>query len=157
GDDTPAIRFLLAEAMRPLDARLAAMPSVGGYSGLAWSPDGARFALVSLPSTAEVHDAGGKLLWKRQVGLRPFHPAFSPDGKLLAIACGDGVELRDAATGVLVRDVPAHGTVQRIAFTGDGARFAVGTFDHAEAFEVATGRTLWSIATDVTIDSIAIS
>jgi WD40 repeat protein len=48
----------------------------------------------------------------------------SPDGRLVAVACGDGsIQLRDGAEGALVEILRGHRTVLRgLAFSPDGAR-----------------------------------
>ncbi len=70
--------------------------------------------------------------------------AHSPDGKLLAVPCGNDVALFDAQTGVLVRTLRGHGSqVGRVAFSAGGRRLATGSRDQtARVWNVETGETL---------------
>ena len=57
--------------------------------------------------------------------------AFSPDGKLLALACADGTaRLLNAATAVELAVLPGHGrAAESLAFSDDGLQLAVGADD----------------------------
>ena len=54
--------------------------------------------------------------------------AFSPDGKRLASASGDGVKVWDAAAGKETLSLKGHATrVQSVVFSPDGKRLASGS------------------------------
>ncbi len=75
----------------------------------------------------------------------PTHwPTQSPDGRLLALPCGNAVVLYDAATGAVVRILKgrdAKAATYVGDFTADGKRFACGSGDGAiRVWNVATGK-----------------
>src|SRR5947209_5119697 len=71
--------------------------------------------------------------------------APSPDGKLVAVADGKAVVLRDAASGKDLRKVLAHkNDVSAVAFAPDGR--VIASADKAGlvvTFEAATGKQIW--------------
>ncbi|MHC4473543.1 MAG: WD40 repeat domain-containing protein, partial [Planctomycetota bacterium] len=102
-------------------------------SQLSFAPDGA--SLLCVGSTAVVLDTA---TWEVRREL-PTDPsgrangigAWSPDGRTIATATGDGpVRLWDAATGKAVGALDGHdGRVTRLAFSPDGKRLATGGSD----------------------------
>jgi WD40 repeat protein len=82
-------------------------PMAGRISGVAFSPDGTKFAAVSsLDGRGEVRvydgDSGAKVVCEKVTG-PAYAVAWHPEGKLIASAGFDGtVWLHDAATGKLV-------------------------------------------------------
>jgi WD40 repeat protein/serine/threonine protein kinase len=72
--------------------------------------------------------------------------ARSPDGKLLAVPCGNDVAVYDTQTGALVRNLLGHTSrVQSVAFSPLGQRLASGCIggDHtARVWNVQTGETV---------------
>jgi WD40 repeat protein len=69
--------------------------------------------------------------------------AFSPDGRLLATACGDGLaRLWRVSTGELVRTLTGHtDDVTSVAFSPDGRLLVTASRDHdARIWDVASGR-----------------
>lgn len=83
--------------------------------------DGHQSALSVCEST------GGRVVWRaKDVGGYGPAPAFSPDGKTLAVA-GPTAKLFDAATGKELADFDARpGPVVEVAFSPDGTRLATG-------------------------------
>jgi len=103
GDDTPSIRFLIAEASRPLSTYLLHFAdSTVGFAGLTVSHDGSRIAASDFGGAAYVFASDGTPIatlrghdpTKQLVG-----PVFSADGAQLLTASYDGTAiLWDLAT-----------------------------------------------------------
>ena len=99
----------------------------GGAVSVVFSPDGAQVADAGAESTIRIHNSkSGESLIEFQ--LPPESDVFqqivfSPDGKRLAIAAGDGAYVYDATTGKLLLKYSGHGEGVRnsgIAFSPDG-------------------------------------
>jgi hypothetical protein len=115
---------------------------------VAFSPDGRLLAWAQ---------ADGLMVWTPENGDIARVPcdgaiasAFSHDGAFVAIATGDGVQVRDLAAGVEVVELRVPG-VRRCAFTPDGRRLLTTTTGReAKLWELATrrGRELPEIAGD---------
>jgi len=72
-------------------------------------------------------------------------PAYSPDGKLLAVEYGHTVQVLDAKRQV-IREIayPKSNSLHHLAFSPDGATLATGHSSGGVAFwEVATGKPTW--------------
>src|SRR5262249_19694700 len=61
GNDTAAVRFMMAEAARPSEHARTHVPFDAGVIRALWSPDGRRFALGGFGG-ARVYDANGALV-----------------------------------------------------------------------------------------------
>ena len=85
----------------------------------------------------------------------PSFPAYSPDGKTLAVPCGNDILLFDAATGQLRRSLVGHTKrVYRVAFSPDGKTLAsVGNDGKVKVWDPATGRETPSLTAPVTGDA----
>jgi WD40 repeat protein len=101
-----------------------------GIKSLSWFPDG-KSLLITGNQAIRVDAATGREI-KWQTALPSFRlnaSAFSPDGKTVALASYDNVQLCDAATGKEVRRFngisPVNG-VSDIAFSPDGKILAIG-------------------------------
>ena len=70
---------------------------------------------------------------------------FSPDGRILAVASSDGVELRDMATGKILRTTAITGGAHSVVFSPDGRILAVASSDGVELRDMATGKILRTI------------
>ncbi len=74
--------------------------------------------------------------------------AFSPDSHWLAIGLegkADLLQIRDAATGAVVRVLPEHRVIKSIAFSPDGQWLGVAGEQETVIWEVATGRQLFTL------------
>ena len=122
--------------------------AAGPDSRVAFSPDGARLALVGF---------GGVMIWDATPGpeVMTIHAplqlqglAYSPDGRRLAIADSeDAVRVRDAATGRVLLTLPVPDwsiglALSDVRFSPDGRRLAA-TFGDASSGGVA----LWDATT----------
>jgi WD40 repeat protein len=136
------------------DKRLRTWTGPGGLSSVAFSPDGKSLGCghserVLKPDgrawTVEVREfRSGKRLKSFTGWSRDSLPdlAFSPDGRVLAIAVGDSIHLREVATWKARDVIPARGAeVGRIGFSPDGRTLFVGSVDKAAClWEVSTRR-----------------
>jgi WD40 repeat protein len=82
--------------------------------------------------------------------------AFSPDGRLLAVASSLGVYLYDAETLEEVRFIETHAYVRGVAFSPDGATLASGSGD-VRLWRVADGRLLRTLEARGGVVSVAFS
>ena len=106
-----------------------------GLTAVAFSPDGSRFATASFADAAvRLWDAAtgeprGSLPTTASAGVTGV--AFSPDGTMLATSRRDGVaSLWELGSSRLIGSIRSQsGSLQSIAFSGDGSEFATGGFD----------------------------
>jgi WD40 repeat protein/tRNA A-37 threonylcarbamoyl transferase component Bud32 len=164
GDDTAATRFLLAEALRPLSNRERVLAFPAGLAGIAWAPDGARFATAGSDGYVRIFAAdGAQLRSLAAADARPTWPTWSPDGATLAAVTNEGMLTAwDAATGavrlaVRAADVPGDGAaVSWLTFTRGGAWIVTSGNDASvRAWNVATGAPALSIAASAQVLSLA--
>jgi WD40 repeat protein/serine/threonine protein kinase len=130
----------------------------GTVGRVSFSPDGRMLVAVSMGGQARV--------WKPATGepltpllqaqdfdassladvLRVMKPtaSFSPDGKLLLLAWGSkSAQLRDAASGNLMRELSHGDVVYHAAFSSDGRLVVTSSADGtARIWEVATGKSV---------------
>jgi WD40 repeat protein len=120
----------------------------GNLSYLGFSPDGkmlwvgdsqqGRMYLLNAVTGAKLRQLAARRTYGQPSA------AFSPNGKLLAVVNGEGVDLVDPATGQTVRRLPCPGQgFACLAFTADGKTLAVGGADHIlHLWDVATGKEI---------------
>ena len=136
---------------RKLTSKSTALLTLKGHHGaittVGFSSDGKRLVTTSADKTARVWD-----LENAGAAIRPLEKSgfsqvarFSPDGQLIAAAAGNSVRLWDAATGQLVRELPAgdgKGSIHSVAFSPtDNRLLAVGYGGQPDVSYVA----LWDI------------
>jgi RNA polymerase sigma factor (sigma-70 family) len=108
------------------------------------SPDGKTLLTINHNGFRAWNLGTGKLLYSIRDEFGQY-PAFSPDGKWLAVTRKGVIHLRDPATGRKLRRIPAAGELprqpQHLAFSADGRRLAA-TLHEGEilVFDTATGR-----------------
>ena len=129
-----------------------------GYFFHYWVPDG---SLVTVTDRAVKRWSWPRLeLLGAVYGARPdkgssalapgaavYAKAVSPDGKLTALGVDESVELRDSATGRLLKVFAVHGGfVNALAFSADGRRLASGGDDRMVwCWDLATGEPVAAI------------
>lgn len=124
---------------------------MGTLTGLAFSPDGSRLAIVSRDvNDATILDAatGKELFTLTSHTNTNWGVAFSPDGKHVVTCGGDGTALIwDAATGQLVLTLAGHiGVIVTAHFSPDGTRIATASKDGTHrVWDAATGKELLSL------------
>ena len=100
----------------PADPLWRAYHVDGDVGALAWSPDGSKLAVSTTFQLAVgvLNLESGKMLWKMREHVSGLHSiAFTPDGKYVVTptapdrqATGAALDIRDAETGRLAREVP---------------------------------------------------
>src|SRR5439155_3984652 len=119
---------------------------------LAWSPDSTRLLMG--------WNGGGMRVWdlSRQqtvYSAAPFgvrKPAWSPDGRLLAI----GAVILDASDGRIVHHLTNHrGTRPVVRWSPDGRRIAVGNSDGVWIYDAATADLLLALPSGQAILDLA--
>lgn len=148
--DGPDPKALLASLVprkahpNPPEAYRFALP----IAALTWRPDGQELAVGGYHEVTFWNPATGALARRvKNVDQRTYGLAYSPDGKLLAVAAGTpGVSgealLVDPAGGKLVRHLGSTSDVMlAVAFSPDGKRVAAAAADRSvRVYDVASGR-----------------
>lgn len=123
----------------------------GWVAGVAFSPDGARFAVAGADATARVFDAKTGRESAKCVGHGDVvsSVAFHADGKTLATGSYDHTAaVWDAATGKRLHHLTGHrGAVTSVAFSPDKATLATASVDQSvKIWDVSTGELRKSLA-----------
>jgi len=104
-------------------------------ASLAFSPDG-----ETLVADDQLWDVGTrKLIATLNVGGPPMSAAFSPNGKILAIAVNDDVELWNVATRKLTATLNADDQVKMPSFTAIGMTYSVAFSSDGKTLAAGTG------------------
>jgi WD40 repeat protein/energy-coupling factor transporter ATP-binding protein EcfA2 len=132
-----------------------------GVVGVTFSPDGKLLATASDDLTAKIWDtASGEELFTLSghghapVSIPPFDGViqidFSPNGKRLATAGGDGtIKIWDTGRGTEILTLEAHpdSVVIDVAFSPDGTQLLTGSFDGtAKLWDAETGQALQTLS-----------
>jgi WD40 repeat protein len=139
------------EDARKLTSKSAASRTLKGHEAaitrVGFSPAGRQLVSTSRDQTDRVWDlerAGAAIRVLERAGERCHAARFSPDGQWIAAAAGSSVRLWDAATGRLVRELPAgdKSPVSSVAFSPtNNRRLAVGYGGQADVSHVV----LWDV------------
>jgi WD40 repeat protein/serine/threonine protein kinase len=149
GKESESLRFMLAQAMRPIDARVASMAHSNEVISAVFSPDSKRIITASgIEKTAKVWDAAsGHLLSSIEADKSDLlYAAFSPDGNHI-ITAGSGAKIWDTASGRLLSSMEGHkGPVSSAVFSPDGKLVVTaGTDKTAKVWDAASGHLLVSL------------
>ena len=135
-----------------------AVPKDGLYSGLvAFSPDDRRLAFeahVKKDMTPEIRVrdmTDNREIYTINGGAEDI--SFTPDGKWLALKCGNRTEFWDAVTGKEVRRLESQPPGDCLALSADGAWLATADFSSVLLWDMASGqvrRTLHGHSSKVT-------
>jgi WD40 repeat protein len=164
GGDTPALRLLLAEGLRPYEQVVASAMSDEGYASATWSPDGTRIAFTTATQGGGILGPDGELRVRFELHADQLGPAtWSADGRHLVTVTSDGrIALWDADTGATLQLITQHATVPRrntftaAVFSPDGGGLVTGGQDATVAiWDVATGARRLSLDAGVVVSSTA--
>jgi WD40 repeat protein/transcriptional regulator with XRE-family HTH domain len=136
---------------------LISLPAFAGEAiEVLYSPDGARLALASNGGTVRIFDStNGRLLLEFPTSHggseeQLWQIAFSPDGKRLGTARGDGVYVWDATSGKRLLTFTGHGEGVRasgITFSPNGKWAATtGNDSSVQVWDAATGEVIFKLA-----------
>ena len=147
GDESTAVRVLLARAERLASAELAVHQHAGHASAAAFRADGAHVISVS--------DSGEAAIWEAATGRTvaslpgrpggPYYGEISRDGAFVASPSRDGVVLWD---GIQTRTIAAR-NVDRVAIDARGQRVAVTSGGEISAWSAAGSPRLWTASTAI--------
>lgn len=152
GGDSVALRGLIADAMRPLDAL---EHTLEGHTDIVWSAafaaDGARLVTASGDSTARIWNAESGALELSLAGHGgPVKSArLSRDGTRVITASDDATaRIWDAETGALLHTLAGHKRrVVSARFSPDGSRVATCGWDaEPRVWDARTGELLFGLA-----------
>jgi WD40 repeat protein/serine/threonine protein kinase len=150
GADSPALRFMLAEALRPLrlQPRVLDQQNAPAYvHTVQYSPDGTSIVVAGYGG-AKLWTSTGTLVRSFDEGAMIRMARWSPDGRTIATAGQDGAaKLWDAGTGSLRATLQNDAPVLGVAFDAAGDRVVTwGLAPTALVWDQASGRLLASLA-----------
>jgi WD40 repeat protein/tRNA A-37 threonylcarbamoyl transferase component Bud32 len=136
--------------------------SSGGH-GLAWSTDGKRLlrfatGIINLSNSAPTRKSDGEVrMWDTVTGKKlDFLPGwkewvragvFSPNGKWLALAVDETVQLIDLETGQAAQTLGHTGPVVSVSFSADSRRLAAASDKIVRIWDTTTGQEAYTIKT----------
>ena len=151
----------LHQAILSSQVRMTLRGHSSAVLGVAFSPDGKRFATASGDQTAKEWDAesGKELLTLRGHSGSVFGVAYSPDGKRLATASGDQTaKVWDAESGKEMLTLSNHSNAvnsvvyspdsKRLATASDDSTVQVYALDPRELLDLARGRVTRNLTPD---------
>jgi len=110
-----------------------------------FSPDGTRVAESLCTGEVVVADAAtGHVLYRRHVAAQASAVAYDPDGSVLAVGSGNGIDLLDPSTGRIESELSGHGEPNALDFNADGTLLAATTGLGTTMWELPAGTALWS-------------
>jgi len=115
------------------------------YCAMEFSPDSRRLAAGEPDGSICLYDLPEGTEHKRlSKGVVPYHLAFQPDGRKLAVSGYDTriVQVRDLESGQILQTLRHASAVRGIAWRGDGKRIAAASGPRIALWEAETGRLL---------------
>jgi len=144
GDDTAALRTLVAEAARPVERELATIHDLpAGIYSIAWAADGSRFAASGQTGLAAAFDRDGKrVAWLKGEGHTANSGliAFTADGSRVIASADHAVYVWDAATGARQFELVTTGAIMDARLDRAGTRVVTAASDgKTTIFDLSTG------------------
>ncbi len=146
GQDTPALRFMIARGLQALGT---GVETLAGHRGAVWdaryAPDGKRLASISADGDARIWDVASGRTLRTLAGHAPSgapQVAWTPDGARLVTGDGAGiVRIWNTTTGALERKLDAHaGMVVEVYVDPTGATIlSSGSDGVTSVWDLATG------------------
>ncbi|MBS2023475.1 MAG: protein kinase, partial [Deltaproteobacteria bacterium] len=128
----------------------------GRVRDVAFAPDGKSFASGGDDRTLRVFDdATGSQRLELALPEAPLDLAYSPDGRTLLAAIGDGLQLFDAATGEKRAQLDHGGPVSQLALAADGALAATVSGSTLLVWDLPSRKVLARHNAEGAIDAIA--
>ncbi len=142
GEDTPAVRFMIAEASRPFRQQLGeAFTAPEGLLDVAWSPDGATIALAG-HAGLQLLDPELRVRATFATRAAVAAPRFSADGTQLAAVTDGAMVVWDVATGRELHRWPRFTKWTIFADMGERYLAAMDEARRFGAWDRVTGATL---------------
>ncbi len=149
--DTNDVKIWDLETQQLIQQFQPEVPRGSWIAGL--SRDGERVVTVSQTPDAKIVRAWDiktkQELFSVKEDIRgnvPFRTVFSPDGKLAAIGTIARVQLCDVSTGKVLRSYETSLATMELAFSPDGEKLAVGSWDgDVSLLDIKTGRTISNV------------
>ncbi|HUS66457.1 MAG TPA: hypothetical protein VMZ28_18095, partial [Kofleriaceae bacterium] len=155
GVDTPALRFMLAQALRPLRLRPTVLHHGERLEAVAFSPDGKRLITSGASARAIVWTVEGQKINTLDLDGEVVTAAvFSPDGRFIVGTGQKGaVAVWSAADGRRRSHRIEHETtIWRLRFSPDGRSFATSSSDkRAIVWATETGQPLATLRHDTDV------
>src|SRR5579862_453927 len=150
GDTRPALRFLLARATEPLDAKSTSFSGNGkGIKNVSFCPDGKRLLVSYTDGTAAFRDvATGRTVVPLDPALPSIqHLALSLDGRRVIASYEGNAWILDAGTGRILQRLQGHEMdIKSARFSTDSRRAITASVDNtAKVWDTETGSLLLTL------------